>query len=94
VAGSRDSAVGIATGDGLDDKRSRSSSPGRVKNCLSSMSSRPGSGVHATSYPMGTGALSPGVKRPGCESDHSPPTSTEVKKIWIYTPTPPYALMA
>jgi hypothetical protein len=24
-----------------------------------------GSGVHPTSYPMGTGALSPGVKLPG-----------------------------
>jgi hypothetical protein len=26
--------------------------------------------------------------------NHSPPTSAEVKKIWIYTFTPPYALMA
>jgi hypothetical protein len=34
------------------------------------------------------GALSPGVKRRGREADHSPPTSAEVKKIWIYTPTP------
>jgi hypothetical protein len=25
-------------------------------------------------------ALSPGVKRPGREADHSPPTSAEVKK--------------
>jgi hypothetical protein len=30
-------------------------------------------------------ALSPRVKRPGCEADHSPPLSAEVKKIWIYT---------
>jgi hypothetical protein len=30
-------------------------------------------------------ALSPGVKRPGRVVDHSPPTSAEVKKIWIYT---------
>jgi hypothetical protein len=33
-------------------------------------------------------ALSPGVKRPGREVDHSPLTSTEVKKMWIYTSTP------
>jgi hypothetical protein len=39
-----------------------------------------GSGVHRTSYPMSTGVFSPGVKRPGCEADHSPPTRAEVKK--------------
>jgi hypothetical protein len=33
-----------------------------------------GSGVHPTSYPMGTRALTPGVKRPGREADYSPPT--------------------
>jgi hypothetical protein len=27
----------------------------------------------------------PGAKRPGREADHSPPTSAEVKKMWIYT---------
>jgi hypothetical protein len=39
------------------------------------------------------GALSPGVKRPGLEVDNSPPTSAEVKKMWIYTSTPPYVLL-
>jgi hypothetical protein len=38
--------------------------------------------------------LSPGVKRPGREADHSPPASAEVKKIWIYTSTPPYVFLA
>jgi hypothetical protein len=36
-------------------------------------------------------ALSPGVKR---QADHSPPTSAEVKKVWIYISTLPYAFMA
>jgi hypothetical protein len=27
-------------------------------------------------------------------ADHSPPTSAEVKKMWIYTSTPPYVFMA
>jgi hypothetical protein len=36
-----------------------------------------GSGSHPASYPMGTGAVSPGVKWPGCEADHSPPSSAE-----------------
>jgi hypothetical protein len=26
----------------------------------------------------------PGVKRPGHEADHSPPTSAKVKNTWIY----------
>jgi hypothetical protein len=42
----------------------------------------------------GGGAISLGVKRPGREADHSPPASAEVKKMWIYTTTPPYAFMA
>jgi hypothetical protein len=44
--------------------------------------------------PMGTGSISQGVKRPEREADHSPPASIEVKKVWIYTSTPPYAFMA
>jgi hypothetical protein len=53
-----------------------------------------GSGVHLTSYPMGTGGSFPGVKLPGREADYSPPASAEVKKMWIYTSIPPYAFMA
>jgi hypothetical protein len=33
--------------------------------------------------------LSPGVQWPGCEVDHSPPSSGEVKNVWSYTSTPP-----
>jgi hypothetical protein len=53
-----------------------------------------GSGVHPTSYKMGTGGSFPGVKRQVREADHSPPTSVEGKKMWIYTSTPPYVFMA
>jgi hypothetical protein len=35
--------------------------------------------------------FSPGVKRPGREADHSPPSSDEVKNEWSYT-TPPIRL--
>jgi hypothetical protein len=41
-----------------------------------------------------SGALSPGVKRQGREADHSPPNIAEVKKMWIYTSTPPHAFKA
>jgi hypothetical protein len=38
------------------------------------------------------GTLSQGVKRPRREADHSPRTNAEVKKVWIYTSTPPIRL--
>jgi hypothetical protein len=85
--GRRDSVVGIATGYGLFESRK-----GREFSLLHVVET--GSGVHPASYPMGPGILSQGVKRPECEADHSPPTSAEVKKIWIYTFIPPYAFMA
>jgi len=37
-------------------------------------------GAHRVSYPMGTGAISTGVKRLEHEAVHSPPSSAEVKK--------------
>jgi hypothetical protein len=41
-----------------------------------------GSGAHPDSYPTGTGGggLSPGVKRPGREADHSPPSTASQKR--------------
>jgi hypothetical protein len=39
------------------------------------------------------GVLSVGVKRPGREADHSPPSSAEVKNAWRYTSTPQYVFM-
>jgi hypothetical protein len=39
------------------------------------------------------GALSLDVKWQGREADHQPPASAEVKKMWIYTFTPPHAFM-
>jgi hypothetical protein len=46
-----------------------------------------GSGAHTASYPVGPGALSLGL-----ESDHTPPTSAEVKKSWSSTSTLPNTL--
>jgi hypothetical protein len=50
--------------------------------------------VYPTSYKMGTRGSFLGVKRQGREADHSPPTSAEVKKMWIYTSTLTYVFMA
>jgi hypothetical protein len=70
--------------------RGRSSSPGRVKYFLFSTSSR--QALRPTQPPIrwipGGGGLSPGVKRPRRETDHSYPSSAEVKKMWIYISTP------
>jgi hypothetical protein len=46
------------------------------------------------SYPMGTGTLSPGAKRPGLEAHHSPPISAEMKKRGSIHSLAPYVVMA
>jgi hypothetical protein len=48
-----------------------------------------GSGAQTAPYPLRSGA-----KAPGREADHSPPSSAEIKNIWSYTSTRPYALVA
>jgi hypothetical protein len=35
--------------------------------------------AHPASYPIGLGALFVGVKQPGCEAHHLPPSSAKVK---------------
>jgi hypothetical protein len=74
--------------------RGRGSSPGKVKNILFSVSSRPSLGSTQPSLQWVPGALSSGVERQGHEADHLPPASAEVKETWIYTSTSPYPFMA
>jgi hypothetical protein len=91
----RDSSVGIATGYRLEDQAvgfrvsvgSRIfSSPRRPDRLWGSLN------LLSNGY---RGLFSGGgVKRPGREANQSPPASAEVKKIWIYASTPPYAFMA
>jgi hypothetical protein len=80
--------------DWLDDRGGQTSSPGRVKNLSSPR--RPDRlwgplNLLSNGYRR---LFLRGVKRLGREVDHLPATSTEVKKMWIYTSTPPYAFMA
>jgi hypothetical protein len=49
------------------------------------------SGAHPTSYRKGI--LTPGVKRPGREADHSPPSIDEFKNALSYASSPPYVFM-
>jgi hypothetical protein len=75
-------------------QRGRSSSPGEGKKFLFSKSSRPA--LRSTQPPTQSvsGTFSPEAKRQERESYHSPPNNAEVKKMWIYTPTPLYAFIA
>jgi hypothetical protein len=59
--------------------------PGKYFSLLHSVQT--GSGAHPASYPMGSGALSVGVKLPGSEADHSSP-SAEVKNGGAIPPLP------
>jgi hypothetical protein len=71
------SAVGIATGHGLDDKGVGVRVP--VGSRIFSSPSRLGSTQRHIQWVPG--ALFLGLKRQGREADHSPPASAQVKKI-------------
>jgi hypothetical protein len=64
------------------------------KDFLFSITSTPAVGPTQPPIQWVPGVLSLGVKRSGREADHSPPASAEVKKMWIYTSTPPYVFMS
>jgi len=67
--GSRDNSVGIALGYGLDDRGSRVRIPARAGHfSLHHRYVQNGSGVHPTSYPMGTRCSVPGGKAAGAWS--------------------------
>jgi hypothetical protein len=78
--------VGIVTGYGLVD--GGFGVQVLVGSRIFSVSSRRALGPTQPPIEWVLGAFSPGVKRQGREADHSPPTGAEVKKMWIYTPTP------
>jgi hypothetical protein len=52
------------------------------------------SGAHPAFYSTCTGVLSQRVKLTGRKADHSPPSSAEVKKAFIYTSVPIYVFIA
>jgi hypothetical protein len=84
-----DSVLGIATGYGLDDQGFGVRVPvGQEFSLLHVVQTGSGDPPNLLSngYRL--------VKRQGRDADHSPPASVEVKIMWIYTSTPPYAFMA
>jgi hypothetical protein len=93
-AGSLHNLVGIATAYGLNDRWVGVRVPVGSRIFFSPSHPDPSMGSAQPPIQLVTGAVSPGVKRPGSKADHSPPISVEVKKMWIYTFTPPYAFIA
>jgi hypothetical protein len=76
---SRGSSGSIVSDYGLEDRVIEVRSPTGA-DFSSSPCVQTGSGAHPASCPMGTGGSLPGGKaRPGCDADHSPPSSAEVK---------------
>jgi hypothetical protein len=90
---SRDTVIGITTGYGLDDRWVRVRLPAGKIICSS---------PHRPDRLWGSpnllsnrywGLLPRGVKRPGRESNHSPPESVEVMKTSLYTYPLPLTLL-
>jgi hypothetical protein len=87
-----DSPISIAHGYGLDDQSSICS---RCWEYFSFVTmSRLALGSTQPPIQQVPRFLSPWVKQLGCEADHSPPSSAEVKNVWRYTSTPLYVCMA
>ena len=86
MLGDQDGVVGIATryglnGPGIESRQGRDfSAPVQT-----------GPGAYPASYTVGTASF-PGVKRPGRDVDHPPPSSVEVKErveLYLYSPSGP-----
>jgi hypothetical protein len=76
---SRVSSGSIVSDYGLDDRAIGVRSPAGAEDSSSILCVQTVSGAHPVSCTMGTGSSFPGGKaRPGCDADHSPPSSAEV----------------
>jgi len=56
---------------------------GRSRNFSLRHGVQTGSWAYSSSYRIGMGAISPGVKRPGSRAEHSLLSSAEVKNAWV-----------
>jgi hypothetical protein len=82
----RENAVGKATSYGLDGRGIESQWGRDFPH-----PPRPDLGPHPASYTMGTRSF-PGVKQPGRDVDHPPPSSAEAKErleLYLYSPSGP-----
>jgi hypothetical protein len=88
-AKSCDSSVGITLGYGLDNRGSRVRFLAGIGIFLFITASRMALGPTQPPIQWVPGALSLGIKRPGYEADHSPPSTAEVKEcmeLYLHSP--------
>jgi hypothetical protein len=88
------SSVSIVSGYELDNHVIEVRSPAEAKEFSSSLYVQTGSGVHTASYTVDTGGGVPFSRakvRLGCDANHSPPSSAEVRMSRSYT-SPPMCL--
>jgi hypothetical protein len=90
---SRGSSGSIVSDYGLDHRAIEVRSQSGVEDFSSSRCVQTGSGAHPATYPMGTVGPFPGGKaRPGCDADHSPPSTVVVKyelELYLLPPNVP-----
>jgi hypothetical protein len=87
---SRGSSVDTATDYVLEKRVIRIRLPARGRCLCLVHSILINSGSQSHSYPLGTGCCVQGVKRPGRDADHYPPSCTDVNNAWTYTSITPY----
>jgi hypothetical protein len=78
----------------MERPRNHGSIPGRGRRHLFPTRSRPVLGPTQSPIQWVPGSIYQGVKRPGHEADHTPPSSAKVKNVWSYTSTPLSVFMA
>jgi hypothetical protein len=89
--GSRDKSVGIATRYGLNGEVRL---PAGARGYLCSPTSRPALGPTQPPMSWVPRALSPGIKQPGRQDDHTASYNGGVENMWNYSSSPPHAKMA
>jgi hypothetical protein len=82
----RNSAIGKATGCGLDGRGIGVLVPIVAKDFDSA--------AHPASYAYAAGGSIPGVKRLEHEADYSLPANTKIKIMWNFPQPPPYVFIA
>jgi hypothetical protein len=90
---SLDSSVGTAIGYGLDNQGIGVQFPARARHLSLLYNGKTVFGVLPAFCSVGTGALSPDVKRQGPEAGHPLPSSSEFKNEWSYASVPSYIFM-
>jgi hypothetical protein len=89
------SSVSIVSGYGLDDRAIDVRSPAEAKNFSCSLCVQNGPAVHPASCPMGTGVLSPGLKRGrGVTLTTHPHLLPRSRMSRSYTSSPPKRIVA